>query len=175
MRTFPQCSTGFLLLFLAFSLVSCRIPLSIDGGAPTMTPPNSPQASITEIERWGRLTMPESAQDIQAHVDTGGLDALVVLTFKLPPDDLPSFLAGAGYSEPLESVDPEFFSVAHFLSFSDDLAAWPTDDEWDRMIQDPSLRLMEASHDDPDFHRSVLVDQTDPSLYTIYLVHFEVY
>jgi hypothetical protein len=73
---------------LLLTLGSCRVHPPLGGDGPGTKPPSEQQASIPEIERWDRLTMPESAEDIRAYVDTEGLGALVVLTFKLPRGDL---------------------------------------------------------------------------------------
>lgn len=140
-----------------------------------MTPNAMPTASISEIEKWGRLTMPQSAQDVHAHVNTQGPDALVVLTFRIPPDDLDAFMVDAGYTAPLQPVGDQLNAVAHFLGFSEMLPAWPTDTEWERLVKDPARTLKGSEADEPDFHRSILVDQTEADYYTIFLVHFEIY
>jgi len=140
-----------------------------------MTPPVASTAPISDIEKWGRLSMPSSAQDIRAYVDTGGLDSLVVLTFKLPKADLDSFLVSAGYTSELLPVEAGLPAPAYFLGFSQYLQGWPSDAEWDAMIADPSRSILGQEGGEPGFHRSVLVDETDAEVYTVYLVHFEVY
>jgi hypothetical protein len=127
--------------------------------------------------------MPASAQDIRAYVDTGGLDALVVLTFKLPASDLPSFLAGAGYTPPLQPpagtrfVPGYYEEVDRGLPGKPDSARlpwWPSNADWDRMLQDPE-RILRLGHVfGSSFSRTILVDQTDGKLYTVYLYHSEV-
>lgn len=140
-----------------------------------MTPNAMPTASISEIEKWGRLTMPPSAEDVHAHVNTEGMDALVVLTFEIPADDLDAFMTDAGYTAPLQPVGDQLSAVAHFLGFSEVLPDWPSDAEWERLVKDPSRTLKATEADEPDYHRSILVDQTEPDDYTIFLVHFEIY
>ena len=140
-----------------------------------MTPTATPTVPIADVEKWGRLSMPSSAQDIRAYVDPGGLDAIAVLTFKLPKLDLDSFLASAGYAGELRPVGDELSAAAFFLGFSQYLQGWPSDAEWEGLVTDPTRRLMGVAVDEPGFHRSILVDETDPELYTVYLVHFEVY
>jgi len=140
-----------------------------------MTPPVPSTAPISDIEKWGRLSMPSSAQDVRAYVDTGGLDSLVLLTFKLPKADLDSFLANAGYAAELQPVQNELSAVAHFIGFAEKLPGWPTDAEWEALVSDPTRNLLGQQVSEPGFHRSVLVNETDAEVYTVYLVHFEVY
>jgi len=140
-----------------------------------MTSTAATTVPISDVENWGRLSMPSSAQDVRAYVDPGGLDAIVVLTFKLPKADLESFLANAGYTGELQPVEDELSAAAFFLGFSQYLQGWPSDAEWEELVTDPTLKLMGQDVDEDGFHRSVLVDETDPELYTVYLVHFEVY
>jgi len=140
-----------------------------------MTPTATPTVPIADVEKWGRLSMPSSAQDVRAYVDPGGLDSLVVLSFKLPKADLDSFLATAGYSSELQPVEDGMTAGAYFLGFSTRLQGWPSDAEWEGLLSDPSRSLMGQAVDEPGFHRSLLVDETDPEVYTVYLVHFEVY
>jgi len=145
--------------------------------APTSTP------SIADIERWGRLEIPASAQDIQAYVDTGGLDALVVLTFRLPASDLPLFLATAGYSAPLTPPDGSRFIPGYYEEFDKGLPGrpdaaglswWPSKEDWDRMLQDPQRVLRSGHVFESSFSRTILIDQTDGDLLTVYLFHSEV-
>jgi len=140
-----------------------------------MTPTVTTSIAIADVEKWGRLSMPSSAQDIRAYVNTSGPDALVVLTFKLPRADLDSFVSDAGYSGQLQPVGDGLPAVAHFIGFSDRLPAWPSDAEWEGLVGDATRVLRGQQVDEPGFHRSLLVDETDPYLVTIYLVHFEVY
>jgi hypothetical protein len=119
--------------------------------------------------------MPSSAHDIRAYVDPGGLDAIVVLTFKLPEADLVSFLAKAGYAGELQPVEDELSAAAFFLGFSQYLQGWPSDAEWEQLVTDPTRNLMGQAMEEDGFHRSLLVDETNPELYTVFLVHFEVY
>jgi len=155
------------------SLIGCRAITGPNAGAPMMTTPPRATPSISDIEKYARLKMPSSAHDIHAYLLTEAIDALVVITFRLPSSDLPRFLAGAGYLEPLEPPGDEFYQITHFLGFNDKLSEWPTDAAWEDMLQDPSRVLRAADVDEPGFHRSILVDQTDPNLYSVYLVHFE--
>ncbi len=169
---------GYVILvlgLLVLSQTSCSVFASPKQDSPTMTPASIPTASNSEIEKWGRLTVPSSAQDMQAYVNTGSIDALVVLTFRIPAADLASFMDGAAYTAPLQPVGEELHEAAYFLGFSENLAGWPSDADWERLLKDPTRILMGLGEDEPGFHRSILVDQTDPELYTIYLVHFETY
>ena len=140
-----------------------------------MTPTAATSVPISDVEKWGRLTMPSSAQDVRAYVDPGGLDAIVVLSFKLPKADLDSFLASAGYEGELQPVEDELSAAAFFLGFSQYLQGWPSDAEWEELVTDPTRNLMGQAVDEDGFHRSILVDETDPEQYTVFLVHFEVY
>ena len=140
-----------------------------------MTPTATPTVPIADIEKWGRLTMPSSAQDVRAYVNTSGPDALLVITFKLPEADLSSFMADAGYTGQLQPVEGGLPALAHFIGFSERLAGWPSDAEWEGLVGDPTRILLGQELDEPGFHRSLLVDETDPDVVTIYLVHFEVY
>jgi len=140
-----------------------------------MTSTTTSTASISDIEEFGRLTMPSSAQNVRAYVDPGGLDALVVLTFKLPKSDLDSFLVNAGYTSELLPVDDGLPGAAYFLGFSQYLQGWPNDAEWEGLLTDPTRTLLGQDVSEPGFHRSLLVDGTDSEVYTVYLVHFEVY
>jgi len=140
-----------------------------------MTPTAATSVPISDVEKWGRLTMPSSAQDVRAYVDPGGLDAIVVLTFKLAKVDLDSFLANAGYAGELQPVEDELSAAAFFLGFSQHLQGWPSDAEWEELVTDPTRNLMGQAVDEDGFHRSILVDETDPEQYTVFLVHFEVY
>ena len=168
---------------IAGTALACLTLPNTNGGLPTMPAAPSPTPSIADIERWGRLKMPASAQHIHAYVDSGGLDALVVLTFKLPASDLPSFLAGAGYREALKppQEDP-LFSLTYLYGFHEQLPGgldtpglpwWPSTSDWDRMVQDPGHILLAGHDGEPSFSRTVVVDQTEGDLFTIYLVHFE--
>jgi hypothetical protein len=148
-----------------------------------MTAAPLPTPSIADIERWGRLKMPAAAQDVQAYVDTGGLDALVLLTFRLPASDLPSFLAGAGYAAPLQPPRQGYeFSVTYFYGFHEKLPRresgrglswWPSNSDWDRILQDPDRVLLSGGRSEPGYGRNILVDETDAGVCTVYLVHSE--
>ena len=140
-----------------------------------MTSATTSTASISDIEEFGRLTMPSSAHDVRAYVDPGGLDALVVLTFELPKADLSSFLAKAGYTAELQPVEDGLSAGAYFLGFSQYLQGWPSDAEWEGLLTDSTRNLLGQEVSEPGFHRSILVDETDPEIFTVYLVHFEVY
>jgi len=140
-----------------------------------MTSTAATTVPISEVEKWGRLTMPSSAQDVRAYVNTSGPDALLVITFKLPEADLSSFMADAGYTGQLQPVEGGLPALAHFIGFSERLAGWPSDAEWEGLVGDPTRILLGQELDEPGFHRSLLVDETDPDVVTIYLVHFEVY
>jgi hypothetical protein len=167
----------------SFFVVGASMLACGTGDAPTMTAVPTSTPSIADIERWARLEMPASAQDIQAYVDPGGLDALVVMTFKLPPQDLQPFLDAAGYPAPLQVPDSSRFVPGYYEEFDKGLPGkpdsaglpwWPSRGEWDRMLQE-SDRVLRLGHVfESSFSRSILVDQTDGDLYTIYLYHSEV-
>ena len=162
----------------AATILACRAVTSPPRTAvPTATP------SIAEIERWARLKMPATAQDVHAYVDARWLDALVVLTFKLPAGNLAPFLREAGYEDPLRPPESTLDIPGYYEEFdrrlpgydnSTGLPWWPSTADWNRMLDDPERVLLFGDVFKASFSRTILVDQTDPDLYTIYLYHSEV-
>lgn len=136
-----------------------------------MTAAPEPTPSIAEIEEIGRLRMPPSARDIEAYSDTDGIDDIIIVQFKLPQDELKTFLADAGYAEPLQAAEGLTSIPGWAMGFDELLPTWPREEEWQRMLEDPEHILMVAESSEPGFYRSVVVDLGDPDLYTIYLRH----
>jgi len=120
----------FVVAFLVGSLIGCRAILGPSQGAPIVTTTPKPTPTISDIEKYARLTMPASARDIHAYVDPGFLDSIVILTFKLAPEDLPAFLADAGYPDPLQPVWNPLAIPGYYDNFRKLLPAWPSRADW---------------------------------------------
>lgn len=136
-----------------------------------MTPEIKPTPSVAEIEEIGRLRMPSSAQDIEAYADLDGMDDIVIVRFKLPHDELEAFLRDAGYPQPLQPADRLSSIPGWAMGFDQLLPAWPSDEGWQRMLDDPARVLQVAESSEPGFYRSVIVDFGDSDLPTVYLRH----
>jgi len=94
---------------------------------------------------------------------------------RAPKADLSSFLAKAGRTAELQPVEDGLSAGAYLLGFSQYLQGWPSDAEWEGLLTDSTRNLLGQEVSEPGFHRSILVDETDPEIFTVYLVHFEVY
>jgi len=136
-----------------------------------MTAEAQPAPSIAEIEEVGRLTMPPSAGEVEAYVDLQGIDDILIVRFKLSPDELGAFLSEAGYPEPPRPVERLTSIPGWAMGFDGVLPGWPDEDEWRRLLEDPAHTLLAAEVSEADFYRSVVIDTGDPEVYTIYLRH----
>lgn len=126
--------------------------------------------TLAEIEAIARLHIPASAAGVDSYLIRGGMDSYVALKFSLPAEDLESFLNGAGYLEtlkPLDAVSPNFGDLQQKMQ------GWPSWEQWQEMLNDESIKLLGLDMTEPGFSRQIIVDQSDPALYVIYLVHFE--
>jgi hypothetical protein len=143
--------------------------------APERSPGMLSPDMIAEIEKYGRLTMPATAQNVEFYLEPGGIDAFVALKFEIPADEFFLFLEQAGYTEPLERAVRlrDIRGLLYPLDEWNLIRSWPTREEWEQLLQDSTKILMFAKRHEPGFSRNVVVDQTNPELYIVYLVHHE--
>ncbi len=126
--------------------------------------------SQEEIETRARISLPKDIIGLESYVETGGMDDLIALRFSVSPLALYGTISRAGYVMPLERLD---YVGSAFPMIGNKIPEWPTKEKWDAMLNDKSVILMGAHQPEAGFSRNIIVDETDPNMYTVYLVHWE--
>lgn len=126
--------------------------------------------SQEEIETRARISLPKDIVGLESYVETGGMDDLIALRFSVSPLALYGTISRAGYVMPLERLD---YVGSAFPMIGNKIPEWPTKEKWDAMLNDKSVILMGAHQPEAGFSRNIIVDETDPNMYTVYLVHWE--
>ena len=160
------------ILFLLLMLAGCNFLPAMDDGEETMvfaTPRETP--TIEDVEKYGRVQIPESAENVKFYVDWGGIDVLVAVRFEISPENLSEFLSDAGYEEPLQRIEWITWVPGYTLGLDNIIPDWPSDEVWKAAIKDETKVLFGADVDEPGFSRQILVDKTNAELFIIYLVH----
>jgi hypothetical protein len=112
--------------------------------------------SNDQIERFGRLKMPASAQNVSAVAD-GAQGCSVYLTFQIPPSDLDPFVATTMITPPLmPTQQPEGFE------------SLPPTVKWSLPVGKPYL----AGQTEESFkeYQWIAVDTSDAAKYTVYVI-----
>lgn len=122
-----------------------------------------PQHSIEEVEEIARIEIPASATEIQVYAETGGMDDLALIKFKLPANELDSFLEKHGF----HNLKQGYWSLQDFSVPGD---WWPSVEP---NSKPPIAEYLGGKLHFPGFSQSILIDVTNKKFYIIYLQGFE--
>jgi hypothetical protein len=120
------------------------------------------------IEDYARIKLPASATNIKAFSERGQ-DRITYVKFDLPQSDLSDCLKAAGYSA---ALTPQY-RPSQFDADSSEVSNW-----W---FAKQAKVFAGASFPAPHLaghkimQENVLVDQTNPQLYTVYFINFTIY
>lgn len=148
--------TAIIILSLAM-LTACRMfgVKEISSMSPT------PQYTIEDAERIARIKIPADAYEVQVYTVTGWMDDLALIRFKLPPDRLQPFLEEIGF----QHLEKGKWTLQDF---------YPNPEWWPQQSQLPNSSYLGGERDFPGYAQSILVDISNPDVYTVYFQCFEV-
>ncbi|NIM92990.1 MAG: hypothetical protein GTO18_04675 [Anaerolineales bacterium] len=134
-------------------------------GTPGLTP------TVEDVEKFARIQLPESAEEVQFFAETEGIDVFVAMKFVIPSNDLEKFLIDSGYEGPLQRIKYLSEIPGYALELDNNIPGWPSDAKWEAAIKEDSMILFGAKVSEPGFNRGILVDKTNSDTFVIYLVH----
>jgi hypothetical protein len=150
------------LAMIVFSLAILTIACRIFGVKEVPTMSATPQYSIEDAERIARIKIPAEAYEIQVYTVTGWMDDAALIKFKLPSNKLQPFLDEYGFQ-----VEKGYWP------FQDG----PSVEWWPNRKEDgepPISNYLGGELDFPGYVQKIVVDISNPDVYTVYLECFEV-
>ena len=151
------------LAMIVFSLAILTIACRIFGVKEVPTMSATPQYSIEDAERIARIKIPAEAYEIQVYTVTGWMDDAALIKFKLPSNKLQPFLDEYGFQ-----VEKGYWP------FQDG----PSVEWWPNRKGDgepPISNYLGGELDFPGYYvQKIVVDISNPDVYTVYLECFEV-
>jgi hypothetical protein len=121
------------------------------------------------IEDYTRIKLPTPATNIRGFSERGQ-DRITYVKFDLPPTNLSACLKAAGYSAALTpQYMPNQFDNTYL---SHEINWWQSNQA--KIFAGASFRAPPAPAD-KGMQENVLVDQTNPQLYTVYFMNFTMY
>jgi hypothetical protein len=108
------------------------------------------------IEGNARITLPDSAQDVHAHVE-GFQETFIQTRFVIPSSDLPEFLAST-------LCNNRSFSTSDIRLLLEDSLDRP----WWKPTSAEHFKWCEGSTDS--FFQRILIDMSDPNTYIVFMV-----
>jgi len=115
-------------------------------------------ADVQDAAKFAGLHLPDGARDFRTNRNTGGINRLVLLSFRMNPGKVDEFLTGSSLADPQPGVDPIQVSLRGQLG-------WRLD----------TLTHFEGTSDDNNGRtRQVVIDTADPQQLTVYVAAFSV-
>lgn len=114
---------------------------------------------LKDLQHWARLDLSGNLENLEYYV-TEGLDYLALLRFKIPADQLNDLTNALGFTKPLRQ---------DYQPFPAQLSEAPS---W--WQPQKAQRFRGGSVLVPGLSRELLVDQTSPHAYTVYLRTYQV-
>ena len=143
-------------------LAACGARSSAPATAPTAAP-ISPTATVdplrAKVESFARITLPDSARDLQAEFMANG-NKTTVVKFSIPASDLALTLRQAGYPNGVTGL----VNGHSTLQSHKELAWW--------QLQQAKSFAGDI-HGESGFMRRITVDKSNPDRYVVYLEHLE--
>lgn len=153
------------LALLLIALMGCRNTMDTVKETPTMNLPFRIQEiySVEEVEKIARIEIPASATEVQVYGVTGWMDDAALIKFKLPADELDSFLEKYGFHD----LETGYWSIQDGPPSID---WWPNRQPGSKP---PIEKYLGGKIDRPGFVQNILVDITYEDFYIVYLFCFE--
>ena len=117
---------------------------------------------VEQIEQFAALDLPESATDIRSNL-SGFQDLFLRVRFALPASELPGFLTGTQFEEPLAAG-----AVPNLIAGEWERPWWQPDQARQFVVGETTFERPTGGR----LYEHLLVDTTDPDTYIVYLVVF---
>jgi hypothetical protein len=147
--------------FLLAAIVGCQTTPYEREETPLI--PDLPQYTIEDVEKIAHIEIPASASEIQVYANTGWMDDAALIKFKLPLEELDSFLEMHRFND----LKKGFWSIQN---------APPSVVWWPRLEPNsiPPIEVyLGEKLNSPGFSQSILIDATNVDFYIVYLQFFE--